>query len=94
MTIRLLDPTLGPHGDDKARAPRPGSLDGAVLGLLDNGKTHGRALLSRIADNLAERHAIAGRIEVRKPNYSFPAAPADVARLSEGANAIIAAIGD
>jgi hypothetical protein len=94
VSIRLLDPTLGPQGPDRAPAPRPATLDGAVLGLLDNGKTHGRALLSRIADNLAERHAIGGRIEERKPTYSFPAAPEDEAMLSEGATAIIAAVGD
>lgn len=94
MTVRLLDPTLGPGASDKSPAPRPATLDGAVLGLLDNGKTHGRALLSRIADNLAEKYDIAGRIEVRKPTYSFPATPEDVARLSEGATAIIAAVGD
>ncbi|MEZ5376902.1 MAG: hypothetical protein R2733_10360 [Acidimicrobiales bacterium] len=94
MTIRLLAPTLGPTSAAKTLAPRPTNLDGAVLGLLDNGKTHGRAILARVADNLAQRHRIAGRIEVRKATYSFPAAPEEVARLEEGATAIIAAIGD
>lgn len=94
MTVRLLDPTLGPQGADRPRAPRPATLDGAVLGLIDNGKTHGRALLQRIADNLSTRYEVAGRIDVRKPSYSFPAPQEEVARLSEGATAVIAAVGD
>lgn len=94
MPVRLVSPTLGPSGPPKPLAPRPDSLDGAVLGLLDNGKTHGRAILARVADNLANRHAITGRIEVRKPSYSFPAPADDIARLQTGATAVIAAIGD
>jgi len=94
MTITLIDPTIGPDGDGKPLAPRPKSLDGVVLGLVNNGKTNGREILQRVAANLAGRHAIAGSMLVTKPNASAPANPEEVAEIASGATAIIAAIGD
>lgn len=95
MTVTLIDPTLGPSGDgDRMLAARPASLDGAVLGLVNNGKARGREILQRVADNLATKHRIRGTVLVTKPDSSFPAAPEDVEMLAADATAIIAAIGD
>ncbi len=94
MTVTLIDPTLAPAVDSGLLADRPADLDGAVLGLVDNGKTHGREILLRVAENLAARHRIGDTILVTKPNSSFAPAPDDIERLADGATAIIAAIGD
>ena len=95
MTVTLIDPTLGPSGDgDRMLAARPASLDGAVIGLVNNGKARGREILQRVAENLTVRHRIGGTILVTKPDSSFPATPADVEMLAADATAIIAAIGD
>ena len=95
MTITLIDPTLGPSGDgNRVLAARPASLDGAVLGLVNNGKARGREILQRVAENLKARHPIRDTILVTKPDSSFPAAPEDVEMLAADATAIIAAIGD
>ena len=94
MSVLLLDPTLGPVSATKARAVRATTLDGAVLGLVDNGKTFGREILERVTDNLRAKYDIRDVIMVKKLTYSFPAEPEDVARLAAGATAIIAAIGD
>ncbi len=95
MTVTLIDPTLGPSGDgDRMLAARPASLDGAVLGLVNNGKARGREILQRVADNLAAKHRIEGTVLVTKPDSSFPADPTDVEMLARDATAIIAAIGD
>ena len=94
MTVTLIDPTLAPAGEGLDLAARPESLDGAVLGLVNNGKARGREILLRVAENLEARHRIQGTILVTKPNSSFPADPADVEKLSSDATAIIAAIGD
>ena len=95
MTVILVDPTLAPAAAGKELAPRPASLDGAVLGLVNNGKARGREILQRVAENLAVRHRISGTtILVTKPDSSFPAEPADVEMLAADATAIIAAIGD
>ena len=94
MTVTLIDPTLAPAGTGRDLATRPANLDGAVLGLVNNGKTRGREILQRVADNLAARHGIRGTILVTKPDSSFPAVPEDVEMLAADATAIIAAIGD
>lgn len=94
MSVVLIDPTIGPTGDGKKFAPRPATLDGAVLGLVNNGKTNGREILQRVAQNLSERFDIADTLLITKPNPSAPVKPEDVAELASGATAIIAAIGD
>ena len=94
MTVTLIDPTLAPASAGSTRAPRPTSLDGAVLGLVNNGKTRGREILQRVAENLATAHRLGGTILVTKPDSSFPAAPEDIEMLAADATAIIAAIGD
>ena len=94
MTVTLIDPTLAPARAGSTRAPRPASLDGAVLGLVNNGKTRGREILQRVAENLATAHRLGGTILVTKPDSSFPAAPEDIEMLAADATAIIAAIGD
>ena len=94
MTVTLVDPTLAPASAGSARATRPASLDGAVLGLVNNGKARGREILQRVAENLAARHRISDTILVTKPDSSFPAEPGDVEMLASDATAIIAAIGD
>lgn len=94
MTIRLLDPTLGPVQADAELAVRPATLDGAVLGLVNNGKTRGREILERVAANLGQTYAIADTVLVTKPNASRPIAQDQVDEVAAAATAIIAAIGD
>ena len=94
MTVTLVDPTLAPASSGLGLASRPASLDGAVIGLVNNGKTHGREILQRVAENLEARHRIRGTVLVTKPGTSLPAVSADVEMLAADATAIIAAIGD
>ncbi len=94
MTVTLIDPTLAPASAGSTPATRPTSLDGAVLGLVNNGKARGREILQRVADNLAAAHRLGGTIMITKPDSSFPAPPEDVEMLAADATAIIAAIGD
>lgn len=94
MTVRLVSPTLGAPAGSKVRAPRPTTLDGAVLGLVNNGKTYGREILQRVAENLGRMYDIRDVIMVKKATYSFPASAEDVDRLTNGATVVIAAVGD
>lgn len=94
MSTRLVSPTLGALTGTKSLAPRPRTLDGAVIGLVNNGKTFGREILQRVADNLGKMYDIKGVIMVKKATYSFPPEPEDVDRLTNGATVVIAAIGD
>jgi len=48
VTITLVDPTLSVAGRGTSTAPRPASLDDAVLGLVSNDKSHARRILVRV----------------------------------------------
>ena len=93
--IRILDPTLrATPPRTAAGARRPARLDGATLGLLANGKTHGMAFLERVAEQLAARHGIVEIVRVTKANASAPALPRDAAMLAKRCAAVVTAIGD
>ena len=94
MTVTLIDPTLGPAGARKLQATRPASLDGATIGLMNNGKTHGREILLRVAHNLRARYDIADVVLYSKSNASVPATAEELDDLASGSSVIIAAIGD
>ncbi len=54
-TMTLLDPTGEREAVTRRKAPRPKSLDGITIGLLDIGKARGDVFLNRIEERLVER---------------------------------------
>ena len=52
-TLTLLDPTGEREAVRRKRAPRPKSLDGLTIGLLDIGKARGDVFLNRLDERLA-----------------------------------------
>lgn len=67
----LLDPT-GEHTIvARSKPPRPASLDGITVGVLDIGKVRGDVFLDRVADRLGERGIAVRRYA--KPGPSRPA---------------------
>jgi hypothetical protein len=71
----LLDPTGERSAPTRATAPRPASLDGRTVALLDISKPRGDVFLDRIEARLAEAGARVQRY--RKPTFSKPA-PVDL----------------
>lgn len=88
----LLDPTGELTAATRTRAPRPESLEGATIGLLDISKARGDVFLDRIAERLAER---GHRVErFRKPTFTRPA-PIDLRReITEKCDVVIEALAD
>ena len=75
MTRVLLDPTGELAPAELALLPRPASLEGKVVGLLDISKPRGDVFLDRLSERLAEAGA---RVErYRKPTFTKPA-PVDL----------------
>ena len=71
----LLDPTSERAPSARALTPRPASLDGLTVGLLDISKARGDVLLDRLAERLR-----ADGVQVRryaKPTFAKPA-PVDL----------------
>ncbi|ALO45947.1 hypothetical protein PS2015_1289 [Pseudohongiella spirulinae] len=67
----LLDPTAENAPAQRARLPRPDSLDGKVVGLLDISKPRGNVFLDRIEEQLAALGVSVKRYS--KPTFTRPA---------------------
>ena len=90
--IELLDPTSEREPGHRPRAPRPASLDGLTIGLLDIAKARGDVFLDRVAELLTVRGLLV--IRFRKPTYTKPA-PADLrVQIRTRCHAVIEALAD
>ncbi len=93
MKLVLVNPTLTSSDRIIQPARRPATLDGLVVGLIDNGKTHATELLTGVAKHLKARHDIA-TLMIRKDIVSLPPSDDQVDELASSCGAIIAAVGD
>ncbi len=88
----LLDPTSERVPSKRPRAPRPASLSGATIGLLDISKSRGDVFLDRIADHLSRRGLRVERYS--KPTFTKPA-PVDLRhRIATTCDVVIEALAD
>ncbi|WRL62862.1 hypothetical protein U6N30_23705 [Blastococcus brunescens] len=91
----ILDPTgVADQSADTTLAPRLASLRGATLGLLDNGKPNGAALLSEMGVVLKERYGVKDVLMFTKPYFGTPVEPTQTQRIFEECDFAITAIGD
>lgn len=93
MTLRVLDPRQAPQGDAMRMAPALPSLDGVVVGMIDNAKIGTERLFDFVEEILRKEHGVREFIRRRKPDASRPVPPPMLAEMS-GADAILSAIGD
>jgi hypothetical protein len=70
-TTTLLDPTGEHEIAAREKAPKPVTLDGITVGVLDIGKLRGDVFLDRIAERFGERGVAVKRYA--KPGPSRPA---------------------
>lgn len=75
MSKLLLDPTGERTVTTRTLLPRPSSLDGQTIALLDISKPRGDIFLNRLEQRLAEAGAAVKRY--RKPTFAKPA-PVDL----------------
>jgi hypothetical protein len=94
-TVHLVDPTGGDPGDQAfALAPRPTTLQGKRLGLLDNSKANSEPILRGIAAILDAEFGFADVTYVRKHSASLPPRPEVWEELHRRADVVIAGVGD
>jgi hypothetical protein len=93
MTLKVLDPRQSAHGEALRMAPPLASLDGAVVGMVDNAKIGTARLFDFIEEILKRDHGVRECIRRRKPDASRPV-PEPMLMEMRGADAILAAIGD
>lgn len=94
MTIKILDPTVAPAPAEAPPAKRVADLDGAVLGLLANGKVNGDRLLDLVRDELGRRYDVREVVLLTKPSASRPAEDPMLEELAARCDVVVTAIGD
>jgi hypothetical protein len=91
MTV-VLDPTNEQSPEARERVPRPESLSGLTVGLLDISKPRGNVFLDRIEERLRGLDVTVNRYT--KPTFAKPA-PADVRHeIATQCDAVIEALAD
>jgi hypothetical protein len=94
MTVQILDPTTEVAGRRIAYAPRPKSLEGLRVGLIDNTKHNSDQLLLRIAGILESEHGSKAHI-IRKKKSSGAAPHAEIIEeYKANCDVIVAGVGD
>ena len=92
MAHVLLDPTAERDAATRNRAPRPASLDGATVGLLDISKARGDVFLDRLETRLVERGMKVKRYV--KPTFT-KVAPIDLRHeIAQQCDVVIEALAD
>jgi hypothetical protein len=91
--MRVLDPRQSAHGVALRMAPPLASLNGAVVGMIDNAKIGTKQLFDFIEEILRKEHGVRDCIRRRKPDATRPV-PMPMLMEMRGADAILAATGD
>jgi len=92
--MEILDPTHEAPASSVSYAPRPGSLQGLRVGLVENTKHNSDRLLRKIGDVLKAEYGVAETRMWRKHNSSVPAHAEIIAELQQSCDVMVAGIGD
>jgi hypothetical protein len=90
----LISPVNEAVVEHSTYAPRPASLVGKRVGLLDNSKGNAGRFLDMVAAILHEQYHFAQIIRHRKPSASKPVAPAVIAEWRQTCDLAIVGVGD
>lgn len=94
-TLRLVDPTGGePAASGFALAPRPATLRGKRVALLDNSKANSEPILRGIARLLDEDEPFGDLVYLTKHSASLPPRPEILEELHRRADLVITGVGD
>jgi hypothetical protein len=92
--IEILDPTCEPGPRALTYAPRPHTLEGKRVGLVENTKFNSDRLLAKIGEILKSEYGVAETRLWRKRNASVPAHEEIVTELKATCDVMVAGIGD
>ncbi|HEV8673706.1 MAG TPA: hypothetical protein VGX21_06650 [Methylomirabilota bacterium] len=92
--MEILDPTLDAAKQPIAYVPRPDSLQGKRIGLIENTKFNSDRLLQKLGDVLKAEYGAAETRMWRKHNASVPAHAEIIEELRQSCDVMVAGIGD
>ena len=94
MTVQIYDPTFEAKSRRIDFVPRPKSLAGLRVGLVDNSKYNSDQVLGRIAKILERDHGVKTHLMRRKSTAGIPASPAIIAEFKANCDVVVAGVGD
>ena len=92
--MQLYAPTSTAPKRKAVRAPALASLDGARIGILENGKLNAEEMLGAFAKLFVERHGCTIRIIGSKSNASAPAPSHTLVKVAQDVDFVITGLGD
>ena len=92
--FEILDPTVEPRRQPLTYVPRPDSLKGKRIGLVENTKFNSDKLLQKIGEILKQEYGAAEARMWRKHNSSVPAHQEIIDDAKRTVDVVVAGIGD
>ena len=92
--LELLDPTVERTAQTVAYVPRPDSLAGKRVGLIENTKFNSNRLLEKIGEILKAEYGVAETRMWSKHNAGVPAHDEIIQELKKTCDLMVAGIGD
>jgi hypothetical protein len=92
--MQLYVPTSTPPKRKAFRAPALASLDGARIGILENGKLNAEEMLREVGDLFVQRHGCSVRTLASKRNASAPAPANTLVKVAQDVDFLITGLGD
>jgi hypothetical protein len=94
MASAILDPTGRTNLKRQTFAPRPASLAGATVGLLENTKQNAALFLQELGRLLQERHGVSGLVLRTKKVFALQVSEELLKELTEQCDVLITGVGD
>jgi len=91
--LGILDPTIATARESIQYVPRPETLKGLRIGLIENTKKNAEAVLQEVAHKLASRYGMTVGVLLHKPQRA-PLKDAQIAALKGRVDFAIAGVGD
>jgi len=93
MTMELMNPSHEQQLVASEPAQRVNSLQGAVVGLISNGKENTTPFFDQVESILRTKYGVSEVVRRTKKNYSAPA-EAELIREAMGWDAVLSGVGD
>lgn len=91
----MLDPTgVAGEAASTTLSPRPVSLEGLTVGLLDNTKPNATLLLAAIGELLTTQYGVGALKEYTKDYFGTPVKPELLAQIVDEVDVVVTAVGD
>ena len=92
--MQLYAPTSTTATRKRTRAPKLGKLDGARIGILENGKLNAEDMLNEVAQLFVQRHGCTVVKLASKKNASAPAPANTLTTVAPEVDFLITGLGD